>query len=90
MSLRPAQAAAGLEEPSLEERAVLQPVEPSETLEDGAPGVPQHAARRLPDSADFALRRAAHGRMQLWLTTFTVAAALAVLVVVSVSVLHAS
>lgn len=90
MSLRPANAAAGPEEPSLKERAVLQPVEPSDTPEGGAPGAPQPAVRRLPDGVDFARRRAARGRMQLWLTTFTVVAALAVLVVVSVSVFYAS
>jgi hypothetical protein len=90
MSLRPAHGDAGLKEPSLKARAANQPVEPSEALEDGAPGVPKHSVRRLPDSVDFASRRAARGKMQLWLTTFTVVAALAVLVVVSVSVFHAS
>jgi hypothetical protein len=41
------------------------------------------------ESVDFASRRAARGKMQLWLTAFTAAAALAVLAVVSMSVLHA-
>jgi hypothetical protein len=40
------------------------------------------------ESVDFALRRAARGKMQLWLTAFTAAAALAVLAVVSVSLTH--
>ena len=44
----------------------------------------------LPDSLGFASRRAARGKMQLWLTTFTLVAALAVLVVVSFSVFYAS
>jgi hypothetical protein len=90
MSLRSVYADAGLEELSLKERGAIQPVEPSEALEDGAPNGAQYSVRRLPDSVDFALRRAARGRMQLWLTTFTVVAALAVLVVVSVSVFYAS
>lgn len=41
------------------------------------------------EDVDFASRRAERGKMQLWLTAFTAAAAVAVLVVVSMSVLHA-
>jgi hypothetical protein len=38
---------------------------------------------------DFASPALSRGRMQLWLTAFTAAAALAVLVVVSMAVMHA-
>jgi hypothetical protein len=41
------------------------------------------------ESVDFASRQAERGKMQVWLTAFTAAAALAVLAVVSMSVLHA-
>jgi hypothetical protein len=41
------------------------------------------------EDVGFASRRAERGKMQLWLTTFTAAAAIAILVVVSMSVLHA-
>jgi hypothetical protein len=41
------------------------------------------------ESVDFASRRATLGKMQLWLTTFTALATIAVLVVVSMSVMHA-
>lgn len=41
------------------------------------------------EDVDFASRRAERGKMQLWLTAFTAAAAVAVLVVVSMSVLRA-
>jgi hypothetical protein len=41
------------------------------------------------EGVDFASRRAARGKMQAWVTAFTAAAALAVLVVVWLSLLHA-
>ena len=60
---------------------------------DDPPSVqrPAGSAERpdIGESVDFASRRAARGKMQLWLTAFTAAAALAVLAVVSMSVLHA-
>ena len=40
------------------------------------------------DDVDFASSRAAHGKMRLWLTVFTVAAAVAILAMVSICVLH--
>jgi hypothetical protein len=42
------------------------------------------------DGVDFASRQAARGKMRLWVAAFTALAAIVVLVVVSVSVLHAS
>ena len=42
------------------------------------------------EGVDFASRQAERSKMQLWLTAFTAVAAAAVLVVVSMSVLHAS
>ena len=42
----------------------------------------------LGEGVDFASRRAARGKMQLWMTAFTAAAAVAVLIVVFLSVLY--
>jgi hypothetical protein len=50
----------------------------------------QDADSDVVEGVDFASRRAERGKMQVWLTAFTAAAAVAVLLVVSMSVLHAS
>jgi hypothetical protein len=46
--------------------------------------------RDLRDGVDFTSRQAERCKMRLWLTACTAAAAVAVLLVVSISVLHAS
>ena len=78
----------------MDERKASRPADTPEAREgasaEGVAVAPETHVHRLPDSVDFASRRAARGKMQLWLTTFTVVAALAVLVVVSVSVFYAN
>jgi hypothetical protein len=74
----------------LNKRAASRPVKTPGALYDVTDNPPRRGGRRLGDSVDFTSRRTAHGKMQLWLTTFTVAAAAAVLLVVSMSVLHVS
>jgi len=78
----------------LDERKASRPAETPEAREialaEGVAVAPATRVHGLPDSVDFASHRAARGKMQLWLTTFTVVAALAVLVVVSVTVFYAN
>ena len=55
---------------------------------DGPELRPQFVARELREPVDFSRSRVQHGKMRVWLTACTIAAALAVLLVVSVSVLR--
>jgi hypothetical protein len=48
------------------------------------------SVQEVGEGVDFASRRAERGKMQVWLTAFTAAAAVAVLAVVSMSVIHPS
>jgi hypothetical protein len=63
------------------------PVETNETRDVLAV---DRAGAEVGEGVDFASRQAARGKMQLWVTAFTAAAALLVLAVVSMSALHAA
>jgi hypothetical protein len=63
----------------------------SETGDASAAGAGRVLSRAdVRDSVDFASRQAARGKTRLWVAAFTGLAAALVLVVVSMSVLHAS
>jgi hypothetical protein len=73
----------------LGERAAFSSAEADAARDDPAP-VRALAVPDAGEGVDFARRRAARSKAQLWLAAFTAAVALAILVVVSMSVLHAA
>jgi hypothetical protein len=74
---------------ALGERAAFSSAEADVARDESAP-VRAHVAADPGDGVDFASRRAARGKARFWLAALTAAVAVAILIVVSVSVLHAA